>query len=140
MTLKNVRQAVYDVVKAGKPEWNVYRNVPSPVVYPAIVVVPSDDTTGVPESMGRNSMKWIIDVYVMVAYNEMETSQDVLDDEISPDIPDSTWALLAENSTLDGKVMDATPTHVMFYGRAQTGEASGAPMIGAQIRLEVREC
>lgn len=138
MSLRGIRKAVYDVVKAGKPEWNVYDTAPGTPTYPAIVVVPSDDTTWKPESMGSGC--WYIDVYIMVAYNEMETAQNVLDDEISKDIPDSTHALLRENSTLDGKVMDSTPVGVMFYGRAQTGEAGGAPMLGAQIRLEVREC
>jgi hypothetical protein len=139
MSLKEVRQALYDVIKPGKPEWNVYATVPGTPAYPAIVIVPSDDTTWKREAMGRAGC-WYMDVHVMVAYTEMQTAQDTLDVEISPDVPDSLHALLLENSDLDGKVMDSTPIGVMFYGRSQTGEAGGSPLLGAQIRVEVREC
>lgn len=138
MTLKDARQAIYDVLKPAKSEWNVYATVPGTPAYPAIVIVPSDDTTWERETMGGGV--WMIDVYVMVAYTEMESAQDLLDDEIDLKVEDSVHNILAKNSTLDGKVMDSTPTKVMFYGRAQTGEAGGSPLLGAQIRLEVREC
>jgi hypothetical protein len=138
MTLKETRKAVYDVLKPAFPEWNVYATVPGTPTYPAITVVPSDDTTWTRESMGGGV--WMLDVYVLVGYTEMESAQDILDDAIDPKVEDSVFDVLNKNSTLDGKVMDSTPTNVMFYGRAQAGEAGGAPFIGAQIRLEVREC
>lgn len=119
--------------------YNIYPRVVARPTYPAIMVVPSDDTTAKPQTTG-GMFCWYIDVYVMVAYTEMEEAQDQLDDELSPDVIDSVMHVLRRNPTLGNVVMDSTPIAVMNYGPAEAGEAGGAPFIGAQIRLEVREC
>lgn len=138
MSLSEIRQAFYDVLKPAKSEWNVYALPAGTPTLPAILILPSDDTVWTRESMGSGC--WYMDIHVLVPFHEMESAQRIIDNEISDKVEDSVFDILAKNSTLDGKVMDSTPMNIMFYGQSQVGEVSGVPIIGAQIRVEVREC
>lgn len=139
MSLRTVREALATTIKIGKPEMNIYRTVPARPVYPAVVIIPSNDTTIMRETMGHGKVLYI-DVHVFFAFADMESSQDSLDAELDDKNPTSVWTLLENDSTLGGTVMDSTPLIALEYGQAGAEEAGGASFIGAKIRVEVREC
>lgn len=136
MGLKQARQDIKDALNDAKPDFNVYRTMPGTPVLPALVVIPAEETVGKQERVGASGMVWFIDVHVMVPYNDPESAQDQLDDELSADVPGSVMHHL-KGMNLSGNIMDAYPGEIKWYG---AGTAGNAPYFGAQIRLEVREC
>lgn len=140
MSLRTVRQTITDWIHTVKPEWTLYNTIPPVILPPCVIIQPSDDTfVNYQVSMG-GMRKWYFKILIALPFTEMGSSQDVLDDELSPDVADGIVARLMRDSTLGDTVRDTTIMTGERYGRADTGSVGSVPFIGAAVKIEVIEC
>lgn len=131
-TLAQVRDAVKTTLEALVPDVVVYPRFASVVNPPAVVVVPAETDYAV--TMGRSTMRWDLDLYVLASSEDDGLAQWELDDLVDIDGAKSIV------KALFGEDLGLTDTHahvasMRAYG--STFEAAGCPHIGAILRLAV---
>lgn len=131
-TLAQIRDAVKTTVEQLVPELVVYPRFTSVANPPAVVVVPS--VTDYAVTMGRSTMRWDLDLYVLASSEDTGLAQWELDDLVDID-GDKSLVKALFNEDLGLADTNAHVASMREYG--SSFEAAGCPHIGAILRLVV---
>ena len=129
-TLSECRKALADVLN-NNLKANVYPYVPGAVTAPAVVIEPA---AGEIVTMGRGRVVYLFDVHVITAANDDVASQQVLDEYLTSQGPNSIIQVVADNKTL---ALDDTDASALEWGGYGTIEISGEAHLEAVMRVQI---
>ncbi|WP_146132526.1 hypothetical protein [Streptomyces solincola] len=134
-SLSEIRKALATVIRQNVTvELQDYSEVPDVLRLPAIVVKPSTgDFTG---AFQRGLDTWEFEVYVLVARQNSQTQQELLDEFLTGAGPNSIRRVVYENPTLGrSDVIDAMVKRMRGYGG--TFQAAQVQHTGAILTVTV---